>query len=217
MDKGQLAPWAVLVVLPLAAAATVGSTLALTPQSDELGPVTPHKRVPLCSPDAVLLEAHLGPKLKYSACKFEEGDSLADAEMKTLAEYQAKAGLAALAPGSRVLELGCGWGSLSLTNAAAFPALSFVGFSNSPQQIAHIRAKAAERGLSNLSVFVEDYADFVKPEASKVAPAGSALFDCAIAIETIEHAQNIEELLAAVADRYGRHALGVDWHAGGDV
>jgi len=61
MDKGQLAPWAVLVVLPLAAAATVGSTLSLAPQLDELGPVAPHKRVPLCSPDAVLLEAHLGP------------------------------------------------------------------------------------------------------------------------------------------------------------
>ncbi|KAL1503346.1 hypothetical protein AB1Y20_011398 [Prymnesium parvum] len=151
--------------------------------------------------DAAFFKAHLGPKLKYSACKFDEGDTLKEAEQKTIKEYQDKAGLKSLPDGSRVLELGCGWGSLSLENAVAFPKLQFVGFSNSPQQIEYIRGVIAERGIKNLVVHVEDYADFVKPERSKVAPAGSPPFDCAIAIETIEHAQNIEELLAAVADR----------------
>lgn len=75
---------------------------------------------------------------------------------------------AKLPPGSRVLELGCGWGSLSLENASTFPHLQFVSFSNSPQQIEHIRSVAAERGIRNLTVLVEDYAVFVQPEKSKV-------------------------------------------------
>jgi len=99
-----------------------------------------------------------------------------------------------------VLELGCGWGSLSLSNAARFPNLEFVCFSNSPQQIEFIRAQAQDRSLRNLTVFVEDYALFVNPAASKVAPTGS-LFDAAVAIETVEHAQNIGELLEATALR----------------
>ena len=146
--------------------------------------------------------AHLGPKLKYSACEFPEGcKSLAEAEELTIAIYQEKADLASLPAGARVLELGCGWGSLSLTNAARYPHLNFVGFSNSPPQIKFIQAKAAERGIKNLSVRVEDYADFVDPSKSKVAPAGSAPFDAAFAIETVEHAQNIGELLNGAALR----------------
>jgi len=146
--------------------------------------------------------AHLGPKLKYSACEWPPGcSSLGEAEELTIANYQEKAGLSSLAAGSLVLELGCGWGSVSLTNAARYPHLKFVSFSNSPPQIAFIRAKAAERGITNLVVSVEDYAVFVDPSKSQVAPAGAPLFDAAFAIETIEHAQNIGELLNAVALR----------------
>lgn len=102
---------------------------------------------------------------------------------------------------SRILELGCGWGSLSLTSAAKYPHLSFVSFSNSPPQIEFIRKTAAERSLTNLTVFVEDYADFVVTERSKVVPKDSPLFDLALAIETVEHAQNVSELLQAVSNR----------------
>jgi len=73
-------------------------------------------------------------------------------------------------------------------NAARFPKLEFVGFSNSPQQIGYIRAQAEKRGLTNLNVHVEDYADFVQRDSSKLGPDVPA-FDAAIAIETIEHAQ----------------------------
>ena len=146
--------------------------------------------------------AHLGPRLKYSACEFPTPTTtLTEAEVYTLAVYQDKAGFADLPKGARVLELGCGWGSLSLSNAERFPHLTFVGFSNSPQQIGYIRDQAAKKGLSNLSVFVEDYALFVDPSKSKVAPQGGPLFDAAVAIETIEHAQNIRELLGAVSTR----------------
>lgn len=146
--------------------------------------------------------AHLGPRLKYSACEFPTPTTtLAEAETYTIAVYQDKAGLAGLPKGARVLELGCGWGSLSLSNAERFPHLTFVGFSNSPQQIGYIRDQAAKKGLSNLTVFVEDYSLFVDASTSKVAPPGAPLFDAAVAIETIEHAQNIGELLGAVALR----------------
>ena len=151
---------------------------------------------------------HLGPRLKYSACEWPEGSEkdgfaagLGKAEDYTVAIYQEKAGLASLPAGARVLELGCGWGAISLTNAARFPHLTFISFSNSPPQIEFIRARAKERGITNLTVSVEDYALFVDPSKSKVAPAGAPLFDAAIAIETVEHAQNIGELLRGVALR----------------
>ena len=152
--------------------------------------------------DPAFFVAHLGPRLKYSACEWAAGvTSLAEAETRTVRSYQARAGLATLPEGARVLELGCGWGSLSLENAERYPALQFVAFSNSPEQIGFVRARAAERGLTNLTAHVEDYADFADPSKSAVAPAGSAPFDAAVAIETVEHAQNIEALLAAVAAR----------------
>jgi len=158
--------------------------------------------------DPAFFEAHLGPRLKYSACEFSEGvTSLAEAETVTLKRYQTLAGLEKLAPGSRVLELGCGWGSLSLDNAERYPHLKFISFSNSPKQIAFIRAMASKRLLSNITLFVEDYADFVAPVRSAVAPEDAAPFDCALAIETIEHSQNIGELLNAVAQRLRPGAL----------
>ena len=114
--------------------------------------------------DPAFFHAHLGPLLKYSACEWPgPASTLADAEEFTIRIYQDKAGLAELPAGARVLELGCGWGSLTLSNAARFPKLHFTAFSNSPPQIEYIRATAAERGLTNVAVFVEDYALFVQP------------------------------------------------------
>ena len=151
--------------------------------------------------DPLFFLAHLGPRLKYSACEWPTPTtSLAEAETFTIESYQAKADLASLPAGGRVLELGCGWGSLTLANAARFPQLSFVAFSNSPPQIEYVRKAAAERGLTNVTVAVEDYSMFVTDD-SAVAPPGAAPFDAAMAIETVEHAQNIGELLSAVARR----------------
>ena len=131
--------------------------------------------------------AHLGPKLKYSACEWPtESTTLADAELFTLNRYQQLAGLDELPSGSRVLELGCGWGSLTLCNAARFPGLQFTAFSNSPEQIDFIRGQAEKRGLRNVQVHVEDYADFCTD--ASVVPRVAA-FDAAVAIETIEHAK----------------------------
>ena len=121
--------------------------------------------------DPAFFVAHLGPRLKYSACEWAAGvTSLAEAETRTVRSYQARAGLATLPEGARVLELGCGWGSLSLENAERYPALQFVAFSNSPEQIGFVRARAAESGLTILTAHVEDYADFADPSKSAVAP-----------------------------------------------
>ena len=158
--------------------------------------------------DPHFFRAHLGPRLKYSACEWPSAGaggkpcSLGEAEDYTIAIYQEKAGLAGLAPGARVLELGCGWGSLSLANAAKFPKLQFVSFSNSPQQIGFIREQCKERGITNLAVHVEDYAVFCTDQS--VLPSGARardLFDAAFAIETIEHARDIRTLLDATCKR----------------
>ena len=150
--------------------------------------------------DPAFFLAHLGPKLKYSSCEWPgAGCTLAEAEDATILIYQDKAGLASLPKGSKVLELGCGWGSLTLANAARFPELNFTAFSNSPQQIEFITNRAKERGLTNVTLCVEDYADFVVAAKSKVGKG--ALFDCAMAIETIEHCRNIGLLLEAVGAR----------------
>jgi len=162
--------------------------------------------------DPAFFVAHLGPKLKYSACEwpstsnangpndpFKTGCTLAEAESATLLIYQEKAGLSSLPKGSKVLELGCGWGSLTLANAARFPDLSFTAFSNSPQQVAFITGQAEQRGLKNITMHVEDYADFVQPAKSQVGKG--IVFDAAIAIETIEHCRNIRALLDAVGNR----------------
>jgi len=61
----------------------------------------------------------LGPRLKYSSCLYGEGDDLASAEVRAVSETCAHADLA---DGQDILELGCGWGSLTLFLAAAFPA-----------------------------------------------------------------------------------------------
>ena len=97
--------------------------------------------------DPRFFEAHLGPCLKYSACEWPDGTKdLAEAEVATLHIYQERARLSDLPAGSRVLELGCGWGSLTLANATRFPDLHFTAFSNSPQQVAFITGQARAAG-----------------------------------------------------------------------
>ncbi|KAJ8604058.1 hypothetical protein CTAYLR_001741 [Chrysophaeum taylorii] len=143
--------------------------------------------------DVEFFESHLGPMMKYSACEWpSERASLAEAEEHTIKTYQQILALDALPYGSRVLEAGCGWGSLCLANASKFPNLKFVAFSNSPQQIEYVKKRAPK----NLEVYVEDYADFCS-QRTKIR----GKFDAAVAIETIEHSRNVAKLLAAIADR----------------
>lgn len=150
--------------------------------------------------DPAFFQSHLGPCLKYSACEWPAGKdvTLVEAEVYTIRKYQEMARLDSLEPGSRVLELGCGWGSLTLANAERYPRLRFVAFSNSPQQIGFIRSEAEKRGLDNIEAHVEDFADFCTENS--VIPVKEE-FDAAVAIETIEHARDIRTLLDYTAKR----------------
>jgi cyclopropane-fatty-acyl-phospholipid synthase len=129
----------------------------------------------------------LGPNLKYSCAWWPDGvRTLADAEHAMLALTCARS---AVADGDRVLELGCGWGSLSLYMAAQFPRAEIVALSNSATQKAWIDAQAAMRGLTNLEVVTADMRSFDTDRR----------FDRVVSVEMFEHMRNYEELLRRIA------------------
>jgi cyclopropane-fatty-acyl-phospholipid synthase len=125
----------------------------------------------------------LGAQRKYSCCLYEHGiDSLDAAEERALAVTSEHAGLA---DGQRILELGCGWGSLSLWMARKFRSSSIVAVSNSSSQGEFIRISAQREGLSNLTVLTADMNSF--------APGGR--FDRIVSVEMFEHMSNWRALL----------------------
>jgi cyclopropane-fatty-acyl-phospholipid synthase len=131
-------------------------------------------------------ELVLGRHLKYSSGLWEPGvASLDAAEDAMLARTCERADLR---DGQRVLELGCGWGSLSLWMAARHPGSRIVAVSNSRSQGAFVRARALERGLSNLVVETADMNRF----------GPSEWFDRIVSVEMFEHMRNWPELFGRV-------------------
>ena len=127
----------------------------------------------------------LGPRRKYSCCLYDGAATLAAAEQRALEETAAHA---ELADGQRILELGCGWGSLSLWMAERFPGAEIIAVSNSAPQRGFIEAEAARRGLSSLRVVTADMNDF--------EPGGQ--FDRVVSVEMWEHMSNWQALLRRV-------------------
>ena len=84
---------------------------------------------------------------------------------------------AELSDGQAVLELGCGWGSLSLFIAAAYPKSKVTAVSNSKTQKEFIMGQAAQRGLDNLNVITANMIDFAAP----------GVYDRIVSIEMFEH------------------------------
>ena len=120
----------------------------------------------------------LGPHRKYSCCHWGPGiGSLADAEEQALAITCERA---QLADGQRILELGCGWGSLTLYMAQRFPHARILAVSNSAPQREYIAAIAARRGLFNVQVVTCDMNDFSAPDD----------FDRVVSVEMFEHMRN---------------------------
>jgi cyclopropane-fatty-acyl-phospholipid synthase len=143
---------------------------------------------------AQFFHRHLGPRLKYSCCLYPTGrETLAQAEEAMLALYAERA---ELVDGLRILDLGCGWGSLSLWLAQKYPNSQIVGLSNSHGQREFIEARAAERGLHNLTICTGNIVDFqfpvTAPSGVEVAPG----FDRVMSIEMFEHMKNYGLLLA---------------------
>lgn len=131
-------------------------------------------------------EKVLGPRLKYSCCLYPEaGTTLAQAEEFALAETVAHADLA---DGQDILELGCGWGSLTLWMAERFPTSRITAVSNSAPQREHIEAQAAQRGLLNVEVITADMNRF----------STERRFDRVVSVEMFEHMSNWPQLLANI-------------------
>lgn len=132
-------------------------------------------------------EAVLGPRLKYRCCTWNEGGlSLADAENTALLQVQERA---KLEDGQRILELGCGWGSLTLSMAESLPNAHITAVSNSHGQREFIEQRARERGLHNLRVITAD--------VNTLCLEGP--FDRVVSIEMFEHMRNWEALLSRIA------------------
>jgi len=131
--------------------------------------------------------AVLGPRLKYSCCTWNEDTrSLAEAENAALVQVQERA---ELEDGQRILELGCGWGSLTLWMGERLPNSQITAISNSHGQREFIEHRARERGLDNVRVITADV-NTLRLEGP---------FDRAVSIEMFEHMRNWEALLSRVA------------------
>jgi cyclopropane-fatty-acyl-phospholipid synthase len=129
----------------------------------------------------------LGPRRKYSCALWEPGvTDLAAAEEAMLALSAERADLR---DGQEILDLGCGWGSLTLWIAERFPATTVTGLSNSASQREYITRTAAARGLTNVRVITADVNAFV-PDRS---------FDRIVSVEMLEHVRNHRALLGRVA------------------
>jgi cyclopropane-fatty-acyl-phospholipid synthase len=152
---------------------------------------------------ARFFELTLGPRRKYSCCYYDRFDTtLAEAELRALEETARHAGLA---DGQRILELGCGWGSLSLFMARNYPKASITAVSNSQSQRAHIESEAKRLGVANLRVVTADMNDFTT----------TARFDRIVSVEMFEHMSNWRGLLArlrAWLDADGRLFIHVFTH-----
>jgi cyclopropane-fatty-acyl-phospholipid synthase len=154
-----------------------GAPLALVPEKAN----DQHYEVP-----AEFFAAVLGPHRKYSSCWWPAGvATLDEAEAAALAATCERAGLA---DGQDVLELGCGWGSLTLWMATHYPASRITAVSNSHSQRAHIEAEAARRGLGNVRVITQDMNRLALEQR----------YDRVVSVEMFEHMRNWPELFRRV-------------------
>ena len=128
----------------------------------------------------------LGTHRKYSACYWRAGvESLDAAEAAALTETCVRADVA---NGQDILELGCGWGSLTLWIAANYPASRITGVSNSRSQRAYIEGEAVRRGLHNVRVITCDMNEFENEQR----------FDRIVSVEMFEHLRNWSEMFRRI-------------------
>ncbi|WP_119718558.1 SAM-dependent methyltransferase [Cognatilysobacter tabacisoli] len=132
-------------------------------------------------------ELCLGKRYKYSSCYYPTGaETLDQAEEAMLALYGERA---ELADGQQILELGCGWGSLTLWMAERYPNARITAVSNSRPQREHIERQCRERGLGNVRVITQDV------NRLELDPAQ---FDRCVSIEMFEHMRNYDTLLGRI-------------------
>ena len=128
----------------------------------------------------------LGKALKYSCASFENGErDLDSAENSMLELTMSRAGIS---EGMKILELGCGWGSLTIAMAEKFPRSSIVAVSNSSAQKGFIEDKATARDIRNVEVITSDMNDFRTDKK----------FDRIVSVEMFEHMRNYAKLFESI-------------------
>lgn len=135
----------------------------------------------------------LGPHRKYSSAWYENGaTTLGDAEAAMLARSCAHAGIA---DGQEILEIGCGWGSLTLWLARHYPNAKILAISNSRPQREYITSVLAAEGLTNVELRTVDMLTFNPAQP----PDQVRQFDRVVSIECFEHLRNWRELFRRIA------------------
>ena len=135
---------------------------------------------------AAFFEQVLGTHRKYSCCYWPaDVANLDEAESAALSIPTARA---EISDGMKILDLGCGWGSLSLWLAEHFPGAAITAVSNSSSQRDYILAQAQERDIDNLEVLVCDMNEFEAPER----------YNRVVSIEMFEHMRNYQELFGRI-------------------
>lgn len=136
---------------------------------------------------AAFFQYCLGEHRKYSSC-FWMSDTATLDEAEALALTQT-CEHADLHDGQTVLELGCGWGSLTLWMASHYPKSLITGVSNSNSQREYITEKAKSLGLTNINIITADMNVFEAPEQ----------YDRIVSVEMFEHMRNYQVLYGKVA------------------
>ena len=136
---------------------------------------------------AAFFERVLGPRMKYSAAHWPEGVSTLEAAEEAMLALTAER--ARIEDGQSILELGCGWGSLSLYLAERFPNARITGVSNSASQKQFIDSRSRRRGLANLRIVTADMNSF----------QADGLFDRVVSVEMFEHMRNHRELMRRIS------------------
>ncbi len=131
----------------------------------------------------------LGPRLKYSSGYWPTANTtFAESEEAMLELTCTRAGLK---DGQKILELGCGWGSLTLWMAERYPNSVITAVSNSYTQRLHIEKEAQRRELYNVRIITADMNVFSPPEPGT--------YDRAVSVEMFEHMKNYRELMKRIA------------------
>jgi cyclopropane-fatty-acyl-phospholipid synthase len=135
---------------------------------------------------AAFYELALGSRLKYSSAYWPNGVNDLDAAEESMLRESCE--FAELENGQQILELGCGWGSLTLWMASQYPDSDIVAVSNSASQRLHIEARALELGLHNVKILTRDVNDLELDER----------FDRVVSVEMFEHIRNYSHLLGKI-------------------
>lgn len=169
------------------ATADITSDFLETMRSAELAPLPEKANEQHYEVPAAFFGAVLGKHRKYSSCYWPADiDTLDAAEAASLDATCTRAGLR---DGQQVLELGCGWGSLTLFMAERYPGSQITALSNSSSQREYIESEAARRGMTNVRVITRDFNVFNTDEH----------FDRIVSIEMFEHLRNWPRAFANVA------------------